>query len=251
MEAAVTGGQGPAVTIFPDEESLSRAAADLFLVLSREAIASRGRFSAALSGGSTPRHLYELLGEKSYRDAIDWRRVHVFWVDERCVPRDHRESNFRLAFDTFLSIVPLPTENIHRIKGEEGPDRAAREYEDDVRTFFGTSGMPTFDLIILGVGEDGHTASLFPDSSLLNERVRLAMPVRREKLVPDRVTLTLPVMNNAARVLVLATGEKKAEVVREILEGSGNTRRPAGLVRPVHGVLQWLIDKKAGQKLTR
>ncbi len=247
----MTGAQGPAVTIFADEEPLGRAAADLFLNLSREAIASRGRFSAALSGGSTPRRLYELLGEKPYRDAIDWRRVHVFWVDERCVPRDHRESNFRLAFHTFLSIVPLPAENIHRIKGEEEPDRAAREYEDDVRRFFGTSGMPSFDLIILGVGEDGHTASLFPDSPLLNERVRLAMPVRREKQAPDRVTLTLPVLNNAARVLVLATGEKKAEVVREILEGPGNTRRPAGLVRPVHGVLQWLIDKKAGQKLTR
>lgn len=251
MEAAVTGAPGPAVTVFPDEEALGRAAADLFLALSREAIASRGRFSAALSGGSTPRRLYELLGGKPYRDAIDWRRVHVFWVDERCVSRDHRESNFRLAFDTVLSIVPLPAENIHRIKGEEEPDRAAREYEDDIRTFFGTSGMPSFDLIILGVGEDGHTASLFPDSPLLNERVRLAMPVRREKRMPDRVTLTLPVLNNAARILVLATGEKKAEVVREILEGSGNTRRPAGLVRPVHGVLQWLIDKKAGQKLTR
>jgi 6-phosphogluconolactonase len=251
MEAAVTGAQGPAVTVFADEESLGRAAAGLFLALSREAIASRGRFSAALSGGSTPRRLYELLGEKPYRDAVDWGRVHVFWVDERCVPRDHRESNFRLAFDAFLSVVSLPAENIHRIKGEEDADRAAREYEDDVRAFFGTSGMPAFDLIILGVGEDGHTASLFPDSPLLNERVRLAMPVRREKRAPDRVTLTLPVLNNAARILVLATGEKKAEAVREILEGPGDARRPAGLVRPAHGAVQWLIDTKAAQKLPR
>lgn len=251
METAVTGAQCPAVTIFADEEALGRAAADLFLALSREAIASRGRFSAALSGGSTPRRLYELLGEKPYRDAVDWQRVHVFWVDERCVPRDHGESNFRLAFDTVLSTVPLPTENIHRIKGEEGPDRAAREYEDDIRTFFGTSGTPSFDLIILGVGEDGHTASLFPDSPLLNERLRIAVPVYLEKPKLNRITLTLPVLNNAARILVLATGEKKAEVVREILEGPGNARRPAGLVRPVHGVLQWLIDKKAGQKLTK
>lgn len=251
MEAAVTGAQGPAVTVFPDEDALGRAAAGLFLALSREAIASRGRFSTALSGGSTPRRLYELLGEKPYRDAVDWQRVHVFWVDERCVPGDHRESNFRSAFDTVLSLVPLPTENIHRIKGEAGPERAAREYEDDIRTFFGAPGMPAFDLIILGVGEDGHTASLFPDSPLLNERVRLAVPVYLEKLKLNRVTLTLPVLNNAARVLVLATGEKKAEVVREILEGPGNARRPAGLVRPAHGAVQWLIDKKAGQKLSR
>lgn len=247
----MTGARGPAVTVFPDEEALGRAAADLFLALSREAIASRGRFSAALSGGSTPRRLYELLGEKPYRDAIDWRRVHVFWVDERCVSRDHRESNFRLAFDAFLSIVSLPAENIHRIKGEEEPDRAAREYEDDVRAFFSTSGMPTFDLIILGVGEDGHTASLFPDSPLLNERLRLAAPVYLEKPKLNRITLTLPVLNNAAHILVLATGEKKAEVVREILEGSGSARRPAGLVRPVPGVLQWLIDKRAAQKPAR
>lgn len=247
----MTGVRGPAVTVFPDEEALGRAAADLFLALSREAIASRGRFSAALSGGSTPRRLYELLGEKPYRDAIDWRRVHVFWVDERCVSRDHRESNFRLAFDAFLSIVSLPAENIHRIKGEEEPDRAAREYEDDVRAFFGTSGMPSFDLIILGVGEDGHTASLFPDSPLLNERLRLAAPVYLEKPKLNRITLTLPVLNNAAHILVLATGEKKAEVVREILEGSGSARRPAGLVRPVPGVLQWLIDKRAAQKPAR
>ncbi len=238
------------VRVFEDMDALSRAAADRFLALSRESIASAGKFTVALSGGSTPRRLYSLLGADPYQKSVDWTRASVFWADERAVPHDHPESNFRLAFDLFLSRVPIPAANLHRIKGEEGPERAAKEYEDDLCRFFAIQGLPIFDLIILGIGEDGHTASLFPGSPALAKTTRLALPVYPEKPGTSRVTIALSVLNNAAHVLFLASGHEKADIVAEVLgEGKANERYPAGLVNPSHGSIEWFVDKDAAAQL--
>jgi len=245
----VTAGQRLQVSVFQDMEELSRGAADIFVTLSKTNITSRGRFVVALSGGSTPRRLYSLLGSPWYRNEIDWSRVHVFWADERCVPKDHPESNYRFAHDALLSRVFLPAQNVHRIRGEDGPRKAAGEYEDDLRIFFSGPGTIVFDLIILGVGEDGHTASLFPGSPALDESTRPAVSVCLKEPEISRVTLTLPVLNHAAEVLFLASGRAKAEIIKDILEGSSKQCYPAGQVRPSNGMLTWLIDKQAAEKM--
>lgn len=245
----MTGSQRLPVRVFQDLEEMSHAAAELFATFSKKSIASHGRFVVALSGGSTPHRLYSLLGSPWYRNNIDWSRVYIFWTDERCVPKDHPESNYRLAHETFLSRVPLPAQHIHRIRGEEEPRKAAETYEDELRKFFSGSGAIIFDLIILGVGEDGHTASLFPGSSALDERMRPAVPVYLEEPKISRVTLTLPVLNHAAQVLFLASGRAKTDIVQDILEGGDTQYYPAGQVRPSSGVLTWFIDRQAAEKL--
>jgi 6-phosphogluconolactonase len=250
LEAVVTATLKPRIQVVSDLEAMSHKAAEMFVNSSRTCMASQGKFSVAISGGSTPRRLYTLLGSNPYREEVNWLLVHFFWVDERCVPKEHEESNFKAAFDTLLSKISIPDENIHRIMGEGAPDKAARDYEEEVRKSFGMSGLPMFDLVILGMGEDGHTASLFPGSSLLKERIRLAAPVYLERPNRNRITLTLPVLNNATQILFLIAGHSKADVVYEIL---GNERKkeryPAGLIRPVHGAMTWLIDQEAAKKL--
>jgi 6-phosphogluconolactonase len=248
---AVTGRPGERARVFQDLEALSRAAAGFFTDLAKRCIASQGRFAVALSGGATPRRLYTLLGTSPYRENIEWERVQVFWADERCVPGDHPESNFKLAADAFLSRVVLPKENIHRIKGEAGPGRAAQDYERELRSFFAPALFPVFDLIILGAGEDGHTASLFPGSDSLHERTRLALSVSLEPPNLNRVTLTLPVLDHAAEVLFLAAGRAKAGVVHAIIEKGNPMSYPAGLVRTVHGSITWFIDRQAAGLLTK
>ncbi len=240
----------PQVRVFHDLEALSRGAADLFTSSAKSAAASQGRFAVALSGGSTPRRFYSLLGSVPYRNTIDWTKVHVFWADERCVPADHIESNFKLAADAFLSRVDLPKEHIHRIRGEENPERAAQEYEKDLRSFFGPEPYPAFDLIVLGIGEDGHTASLFPNAPALREKKRLAVPVYPASRKLNRITLTLPALNYALQVLFLASGRAKATVVHEIMEDKNPRQCPAGLVQPVRGVVTWMIDRDAAGLLT-
>jgi 6-phosphogluconolactonase len=148
-----------AIQVFPDLEALSHSTAAIFTNLSKSCTASGGRFAVAVSGGSTPRRLYTILSSEQYRNSVDWSRVHFFWVDERCVPKENEESNFKTIFDTLLSRIPLPTENIHRIRGEEVPEKAAIDYEEDIRRFFGKSKLVVFDLIILGMGKDGHQVS--------------------------------------------------------------------------------------------
>jgi 6-phosphogluconolactonase len=245
VETALSAPSGIHVRVFRDLASLSRAAAGRFLDVLRECVPALGRFSVALSGGSTPRPFYSLLASDPYRNKVDWTKVHVFWADERCVPPDDRESNYRLVFETLLSAVPVPAENIHRVQGEAPPIEAARLYEEDLRAFFGAGRMPVFDVVILGTGRDGHTASLFPGSAALRERTRLAVPVYLNAPQLNRVTLTLPVLNHAAHVLVLASGEAKADVVRVIVEEGNAKQYPAGLVRPVSGTLEWFLDRDA------
>jgi len=241
----------PHVEIFADLEAMSIAAARLFARACAESKSSKREFTVALSGGSTPRNLYLLLGSSDYMRAIDWQRVHIFWADERCVPPENEQSNFKLAFDTFLSRVPIPPENIHRVKGEEPPEQAASTYEDALRQFFGMSGLPDFDLILLGMGEDGHTASLFPGSPALAEEKHLAVAaVPKQPPKVDRVTLTLPVLNNGRRIIFLVTGSAKARILQEILTNAETKRNyPAGLVENTNGELMWFIDKAAAALL--
>ena len=240
------------IQILSDLETISHQAASLFVKAARNAIDRKMRFVAAISGGSTPTRLYTLLGSAEYSSPVDWQRVHFFWVDERCVPKDHEESNFKTAFDTLLSKITIPGENIHRIRGEEDPDKAAIDYEENVRKFFGILGLPMFDLVILGMGEDGHTASLFPGSKSLEEKGRLVVPVYLEKPKINRITLTLPVLNHAAQIFFLVSGRSKATVLFEILgDGHKKDQYPAGLIRPAQGRLLWLIDQEASGKLKR
>jgi 6-phosphogluconolactonase len=241
----------PRVRVFHDLEILSRAAAEFFGALAKKAIVTRGTFTVALSGGSTPRYLYTLFGSSPWRENIDWKHVHVFWADERCVPADHRESNFKLANDAFMSKAALSDENIHRIEGERGPDQAAQQYERKLRAFFGTGAVPVFDLILLGVGEDGHTASLFPGTAAIREQDRLVAPVHLTLPQLDRVTLTLPMLNHAAEVLFLVSGRAKAKVVQAIMEKKNQAHVPAGLVRPAHGNSTWFVDAEAAGLLTK
>jgi 6-phosphogluconolactonase len=249
---AVTEKSNEKIELFPDLEALSVRAAAIFVNAARNSIATGGRFAVAISGGSTPRKLYMLLGSDTYRCQVDWQHIHLFWADERCVPKEDEASNFRTAFDTLLSKVAFPDKNIHRIKGEEAPDKAARDYEEAIRRFFGESEKPRFNLLILGMGEDGHTASLFPGSKSLEETVRLALPVYLEEPRKNRITLTLPVLNNADQILFLVSGPSKAAVLSEILE-EGDKRKgfPAGMIRPSHGNTTWLIDREAAGRLKR
>jgi len=232
-----------------DLAGLSRRGTELFVTAAVEAIGARGRFSVAVSGGSTPRPLFQLLATEEFRTRIDWERVHFFWADERCVPPDHPDSNFKAAYDLLLAKLPLPAANIHRIPGELAPLEAARAYERDLRGFFAGEHVPVFDLILLGVGEDGHTASLFPGKEGIGEKERSAVAVYVEKLHSHRVTLTLPVLNSARRVVFLVAGGEKAEIVREILE-EGETRYPAALVAPPSGEVIWLLDREAAALLS-
>jgi 6-phosphogluconolactonase len=250
METIMTVAFPTDVRLYRDPESLSRAAAEFILSAAERGIAARGRTVLALSGGATPVLLYRLLAAAPFGDALPWPKMHLFWVDERCVSQNHPASNYRLVVDTFLSRVRLSDQNIHRIRGEEGPDAAARAYEEELSLFFSPARMPVFDLVLLGVGEDGHTASLFPGSAALRERKRRVLPVYLDPPELNRVTLTLTVLNNAEQVLFLAVGRRKAAVVHEIMEDGNPKKYPAGMVQPARGSLTWMIDQEAGSALT-
>jgi 6-phosphogluconolactonase len=203
----------------------------------------------ALSGGSTPRATYALLATVEFASLVDWPRVHVFWGDERCVPLDDPDSNYRMARETLLDHVPLPTRNVHRIRGEMDPEAAAQAYAAELRAFFGTQ-WPSFDLVLLGMGNDGHTASLFPGSATLHEDTRavVAVTAHYEDRPAHRVTLTPPAINSARQVVFLVAGAAKAETLQAVLEGPAD-RFPAQFIRPTSGQLAWLVDSAAASRL--
>ncbi len=242
------------VRVLADPEAVSRAAADDFVALAREAI-GRGGFSVALSGGSTPRRLYELLAEAPRRTAVDWSRTDVFWGDERAVPPDHPDSNYRTARAALLDPVAAPAERVHRIKGElADPEEAAREYEAELARVFGAAPggpPPALDLILLGMGADGHTASLFPHSHALGERRRWALSVQDARPGVARITLTPPVLNRGREIRLLVTGRDKADALHEALEGPREPDRlPVQLIAPEAGRVVWLVDRAAASKLS-
>ncbi|HET7854754.1 MAG TPA: 6-phosphogluconolactonase [Candidatus Methylomirabilis sp.] len=239
------------IHISADPGELTRTAAEEFVRQAAKAIESNGRFTVALSGGSTPKGLYTLLASKAYpfRERVPWGNIHFFWGDERHVPPDHPESNYRMVHDGLLSQVPVPTDHVHRIPAEN-PDagKAAEEYEHALCEFFGLEKgeWPRFDLVLLGMGPDGHIASLFPGTAVLDERKHLVAASWVEKLNTTRITLTPPVLNNAACVVFLISGEEKAETLRTVLTGDFQpVQLPAQLIRPGHGRLLWLVDRAA------
>lgn len=237
------------IRVFPDLERLSQKAADHFVLLVRQQVEAHGLFSVALSGGSTPKKFYALLSAEPYREIIPWKSVHFFWTDERCIPPDHPESNFRMAHEALLSRVPVPQVNIHRVPVEQvDPKQAAGLYEQEIRAFFRLcdDSWPEFDLILLGLGEDGHTASLFPRSQALQEISHLVAVSTGGSPDLPRVTLTLPVLNHARHILWLVAGSEKASMVRAVLEGGGQSEElPARRVQPINGEALWLLDRSA------
>jgi 6-phosphogluconolactonase len=240
----------PEVHISPNPQALAEEAARRFAVLARGAIGARGRFGVALSGGSTPKTLLRLLALPPYRDTLDWGRIHVAWGDERCVPPDDAQSNYRMAREALLAHVPIPADNVHRMPAEN-PDHeaAASDYAATLQTLFGGE-LPRFDLIHLGLGTEGHTASLFPGSPALAERERWVAAPWVEKLDAYRITLTPPVLNAAREVQFLAAGKDKAAIVRDILHAPHNpTELPAQIAAPTDGRLVWLLDAAAAQEL--
>lgn len=231
--------------VFVDQEELSRAAAGLFASLAEEAVAARGRFSVLLAGGNTPRRTYELLAQEPLRSRIPWRDLHIFWGDERCVPPGDRRSNAAMAHAALLDLVPIPADQIHPVPWDPSPQAAADRYQSVIAAYF--AGAPArFDLALLGLGEDGHTASLLPGSGALTEEGRWVAVTRRSDEEFSRITLTPHLLNQSQVVLFLVTGSGKARVLKAILSGSGQgPPLPAQLIRPRSGQLRWFVDREA------
>ncbi len=242
------------IEILPDAETLALRAADLFALTTQEAAAARGRCSVALGGGATPRAYYGLLARQQFSQKVPWRRVHLYWGDERCVGPDDPASNYGLARDSFIKHVPLPAVNVHRVHGEDEPEAAAAAYDAELQALAALerprSDLPVFDLIALGLGKDGHTASLFPHSEALAEDDRLAVATQSPDGQP-RITITYPVINAARHVWFVVSGGEKAGMVAEVLEGLRVPKAvPAQAVAPVHGELLWLLDEAAAAELS-
>ncbi len=240
------------IFVFETQEQLAQAAADHFAVKASEAIAACGRFSVALAGGQTPARTYELLATETSQSPVDWNRVHIFFGDERCVPLDHPDSNYRLANETLIRRVPVPAQNVHSVKDADDPVTSAESYEQELRSFFSGLDWPRFDLILLGLGNDGHTASLFPESSALNEDHAWVVANRVEQLRAYRITLTPPAINNAVNIAFLVAGKEKAAALAAVLNGQFEPKRfPAQLIRPDNGALVWLVDQHAASEMTK
>jgi 6-phosphogluconolactonase len=234
------------VHVYESPEELAGAAAREFAAKAEEAIEERGRFAVVLAGGSTPKAMYGILA-RDYANRIDWSKVHVFFGDERTVPPDHEDSNYTMAREALLDHFSLGS--IHRMKGELPPEESAFAYEEELREFFGAEELPRFDLILLGIGGDGHTASLFPETPALEVTDRWVVANYVPKLDTIRITLTVPVINAARSVIFLVAGDDKAEALKEILEGDADPRKyPARLVQPPGGP-NWMLDRAAAGSL--
>lgn len=258
----------PEILVLPDRAALARLAAARFVSLAQNALRVDAKFSVALSGGSTPRDLYALLATHEFSSRVDWSQTHLFWSDERAVPPDNPDSNFKMANDTLISHVPIPPENVHRIHAEIAPDAAAAEYEAEIDQFFsssrkagepgsrieadGTAGSdwtPRFDLILLGLGTDAHTASLFPHTPALGETSNWVTAQYVEKLNTHRITFTPRLINAAGSIFFLVAGADKADAVRAVLFGKYSPEDfPAQLVRAKEGKVTWLLDQAASGK---
>ena len=245
----------PIIRTFPDAEAVSRGASEEFVRCAREAIAARGRFIVTLSGGSTPKRMFEMLADKPCRDQVEWAKVHIFWGDERSVPPDHKDSNYRMAHEAMLARLPIPVAQIHRIEAERTDrDAAAHDYQTAIAKTLGVDAKgppPAFDLVLLGMGPDGHTASLFPGTTALTETTRWVVVNFVPKFNTDRVTLTTSILNKARQVLFLVAGADKTQPLFEVIEGPPDTTRlPSQLIKPTAGALIWFVDRLAVAKLS-
>jgi 6-phosphogluconolactonase len=232
-------------------DALNHRVAEQFVRLTTEAITARGRCAVALSGGSTPKGVYQLLAAPAFRGRVRWGAIHFFWGDERHVPPDHADSNYRMAVEAMLSKVPVPPANVHRVRSElPDAERAAREYEERIRACVDGEPISRFDVIHLGIGTDGHTASLFPGTAALEERERLCVANWIAKFGANRITLTLPVLNAARAVIFIVAGVEKAPIIQRVLRDPDPSPLPAQLVRPAEGECWWMLDRAAAGALT-
>ncbi len=237
--------------VFQDTEALNKRAADILTTVANEAIQNRGRFLLALSGGKTPSGLYKLLAQKQYQENLDWQKSFVFWGDERCVEPDDMESNYRQAKELFLRYVSIPDDHILRIEGERGAVEASNSYTQTLKDF-GTPPYrwPSFDLVLLGMGEDGHIASLFPNSDVRENIPVLPITAKYKGRPSERVTLTEAVFNSAHHILFLVTGSRKAKILQRVLSSDSQLKDfPAQRIQPTNGKVSWLVDKEAASEL--
>jgi 6-phosphogluconolactonase len=250
------------IRVYKDADEVALKAARLFARLADQYVIGSGSFTVALSGGSTPKAMFKLLAESPFLETVPWESIYLFWGDERCVPPDHADSNYRMTNEAMLSKVPIPTGNVFRIEGENPDhDKAARDYADKLSNFFLTkiqpsktaplSAVPRFDLIFLGMGPDGHTASLFPHTTALKNDSDIVVANFVEKFNAYRITLTARTINNARNITFLAGGADKAEVLKQVLEGERNPDLyPSQLINPTKGSLLWLVDEAAAAQLS-
>lgn len=240
------------LVVCADRNALNVQAAECFRDIAKKAISSSGTCAISLSGGSTPKALYGLLATPQWSAQIAWGHVHLFWGDERCVPINHPESNYGMVQRELLSRVPIPEKNIHRFPVElTEPDTIAAKYEESIHEFFG-SGVPRFDLVLLGLGENGHTASLFPHCPALKETKRLIVADWVEEVKANRLTMTLPLINAARQIVFLVSGAGKAQVLQDVLHGPQQPEQlPAQSVAPSSGKLTWLADEDAARLAAR
>jgi 6-phosphogluconolactonase len=253
------------IQIYNNSDKLVAAAAEAFVRLAEEAISSRGRFCVALAGGSTPRALHSILAKEDFAARVDWSKVYLFWGDERCVAPDHADSNFRMARETLLDHVPVSEENIHRMRGEIDAQESATEYQAILERYFSTAAstpkstphsteslFDRLDLVFLGMGDDGHTLSLFPGTAAIREEILPVVAHHVDKLDAWRITLTPPFVNSARNLVFFVAGENKSERLQEVIEGSGQPDvLPSQIIAPVDGTLTWMVDEAAAAKLAR
>jgi 6-phosphogluconolactonase len=247
------------IQIFPNPDALADAVARHIVDCAGEAISTAGRFTVALSGGSTPRAAYSRLATRDLSSQLDWQRTHVLWGDERGVPPDDPRSNYRMANEALLDRVPIPARQIHRIRGEDDPEKAAAEYERELRTLFEACHSErseesleshALDLVLLGMGEDGHTASLFPGQAAVHETARWVVAVPAPEGTIWRITLTPAVLNTARNVTFVVSGASKAVRLQQVLQGPFTPDvLPAQAIRPLQGRLTWLVDEAAAGRL--
>jgi 6-phosphogluconolactonase len=231
------------VLVYRDADEVAHGAADAFVEIVAGVLADRDVARVALAGGSTPKEMYRLLASPSYRERVEWRRLEIFFGDERCVPPDHPDSNYKMARQALLDHVPLGADRVHRVLGELSPPEAAAHYQQTLIRVAGD--MPRLDLVLLGMGPDGHTASLFPGTPVLDERNLLVAPVWVDKLESWRVTMTVPVLSAAAHVVIVTAGEQKADALAKALDGPRGAV-PITLIRAADE--RWLVDEAAAQK---
>lgn len=237
------------VKIYPELKKLSRAVAGEIDKIVQSSL--QQQFHIALSGGNTPKKLFKILAE-DYKDKIPWERIHFWWGDERCVSPISDESNFKMANDLLFTQVPVPSKNIHRIKGENFPQEEAERYAGEIsKNLLSRNGFPVFDLILLGLGDDGHTASIFPDRMNLLDDSHITAVAEHPQTGQKRITLTGKVLNNANRVFFLITGENKALRISEIMNNEEAAKKlPANYIDPTHGELIWFLDEAAASKIS-
>jgi 6-phosphogluconolactonase len=242
----------PEINIVVNYEDLCERVTEEILVLSSKKIASQGKFTMALAGGSTPKGIYECMVEPYYRNEFKWEKIHLFWGDERWVPHGDQRSNYRMVSEALISKVKIPSGNIHPVRTDAcDPETSAHLYEKVIGKEFqlNKDEFPIFDLVLLGLGQDGHTASLFPGNPALVVKDRLVVSTSQEGIPEKRITLTLPVINHAAMIFFLISGQEKAGVVAEVLENKKKSNYPAKMIEPYQGSVNWFLDKAAASEL--